>query len=286
MKKFKFVKFCLGVLGIALISFIGILGYPKLRNKFTTNYWTTDYFSLTDYKQIKPGMTCDEVRNSIGIPLVRIRYKRAGWYWVYSQPLFPDKPYRKFVVVFDNDTDTVLRCFKMVDRAFKDSKTGRWVNLVHPPALPCEITHFDYPMIQGEPPIVKARAGKIYLIQLMATWCGPCTKDRVKIEKLLKEDLYSIPVQLLLVSVDKSKETLREYLRKNQVNAPVAWDPNDHLSEHINLKSIPRHFILKDNILYPFDFPHYTGESEQYYDDLTWFIRYHGSSVSRKDKKT
>ena len=230
------------------------------------NYWTTSYFSEAKFQEIKADMSYEQVRDLIGIPLQRIRWATAGWHWVYSQPVDPNKPYRKFVTVFDNDTSKVVRSFQGVSRASKDSKSGQWIGLSTPPILPWEITHFDYPMNQGEPPVVKRGAQKMYLIQVMATWCRPCLKGRARIGKLLKEDLSDVPLQLLLVSVDENQKELREYLNKNQVTAPVAWDPNDHLSKSMSQKLIPRYLLLKAQTLYPFDFPHFVGGSEEYYD--------------------
>jgi len=260
---------------ICIIIVVRLLFNLRSRGFLVDNYWTTSYFSEAKFQEIKVDMTCEQVRDLIGLPLQRARWTTAGWHWVYSQPLDPNKSYRKYVTVFDNDTSQVVRSFKSVSRASKDPKSGQWIGLRTPPALPWEITHFDYPMSQGEPPVVKTGEEKTYLIQVMATWCGPCTRDRARIEKLLKEDLSDVPLQLLLVSIDENQKALREYLNKNQVTAPAAWDPNDRLSKSMSQKLIPRYLLLKGKTLYPFDFPHYSGRSEEYYDDLTWFIRCH-----------
>jgi len=267
---------------VIICAIIGVLLFVKLRPRgfLVDNYWTTSYFSEAKFQEIKADMSYEQVRDLIGIPLQRIRWATAGWHWVYSQPVDPNKPYRKFVTVFDNDTSKVVRSFQGVSRASKDSKSGQWIGLSTPPILPWEITHFDYPMNQGEPPVVKRGAQKMYLIQVMATWCRPCLKGRARIGKLLKEDLSDVPLQLLLVSVDENQKELREYLNKNQVTAPVAWDPNDHLSKSMSQKLIPRYLLLKAQTLYPFDFPHFVGESEEYYDDLAWFVRYHAVGPS------
>ncbi|MFZ2148436.1 MAG: outer membrane protein assembly factor BamE [Sedimentisphaerales bacterium] len=269
------------LLSLAIICIIiGVLMLVKLRSSgfWVDNYWTTSYFSEAKFKEIKADMSCEQVRDLIGIPLLRKLWTTAGWHWIYSQPVDPNKPYRKFVTVFDNDTNKVVRSFQSVSRAFKDPKTGQWADLSTPPALPWEITHFNYPMSQGEPPAVKSGAQKMHLIQMMATCCGAYVKGRARIEKLLKEDLSDVPLQLLLVSVDESQEALQKYLNENQVTVPVAWDPNDRLSRSMNQKLIPKYLLLKGKTLYPFDFPHFAGESEEYYDDLVWFIRYHTGS--------
>lgn len=268
----------LAILGLAIIcAIVAVVLFANLRSRgfLVDNYWTTLYFSTAKFQEVKADMTCEQVRDLIGLPLQRARWTTKGWHWAYSQPVNPNKSYRKYLTVFDNDTSKVVRSFKSISRASKDPKTGQWLDLRTHPALPWEITHFDYPMSQGEPPVVKAGAKKAYLIQVMATWCRPCVKGRARIEKLLKEDLSDVPLQLLLVSVDESQKALREYLNKNQVTAPVAWDPNDHLRRRMNNNLLPTYLLLKGKTLYPFDFPHYSGRSEEYYDDLAWFIRYH-----------
>lgn len=259
-----------GVITICLLVFLRSHGF------LATNYYTTLYFSLANFQEIKPDMTCQEVLRLVGLPLQRSRWQSGAWQWVYSLPLCPDKPYKKFEVVFDNTSRKVTRRIQSVDRLSWDPKTGQWIGLYPPePASPWEIEHFNYPMIQGDPPIVETNSEKVYLIQIMATWCRPCVRGRARIEKLLKEDLSDVPLQLLLVSVDESQKALREYLNKNQVTAPVAWDPNDHLRRQMNNSLLPTYLLLKGKTLYPFDFPHYSGQSEEYYDDLTWFIRCH-----------
>ena len=275
----------MALLTLAIIcAIIGVLLYVKLRplGFLVDNYWTTSYFSEAKFQEIKADMSCEQVRDLIGLPLQRVIWRTAGWHWVYSQPVDPNKPYKKFVTVFDNDTGKVVRSSQSVSRAFKDPKTGQWIGLRTPPALPWEVTHFDYPMSQGGPPVVMTGAEKTYLIQVMATWCRPCVKGRAMIEKLLKEDLSDVPLQLLLVSVDESQESLRKYLKENQVTAPVAWDPNNRLSKSMHQKLIPRYLLLKATKLYPFDFPHFVGESEEYYDDLAWFVRYHAVGPSER----
>ena len=275
MKKSKLVLICLAVTCVVLAILLAIYIYFGPSILFVNNYYTSAYFSVANFKQITTGITCQEVRDLVGLPLKRTRWQTAGWCWTYSLPLRPDKPYRKFELVFDNSTNKVVRVLQRRDHVSKDPKTKQWIGLGIPkPASPWQITDFHYDMTQGESPVVKAVSEKIYLIQIMATWCKPCAKGRARIQKLLMEGLSDIPVQLLLVSVDKGEQELREYISKNQVTTPVAWDPNDQLSKHMNQKLIPKYLLLKGNTLYPFDFPHYVGESEEYYDDLAWFIRH------------
>jgi len=272
------------VIAILCLALVYYLSFVKRMRLSVENTYTTVWFSAVNFQAIEARMTASEIRNLLGIPLYRQRWPGAGWHWIYSQPLSPDKPYKKFVVVFDNDTARVLRTFQALDRLVRDENGTSWVGLVHQPVLPWEITDFNYPMIQGQPPVVKGEARKTYLLQLMATWCRPCTAQRRRIEQLIKRDFSGTSVQLLLVSIDKNKEALRAYLREHQVTAPVAWDPNGSLTRRTKLEIIPQYLILKDNIISPFGFVHYRGESEEYFDDLAWFINYHAGQDSASNE--
>ena len=266
------------LIGLIVICFV-IFVFLRSRGFWTNNYFTTSYFCPDTFNEIKMGMTQHEVRDIAGPPFHRRRMTSAC-YWIYSLPLRPEKAYKKFEVVFDNDSKEVIRSSMTIDRLSWDPKTEHWIELSSPkPTLPWKIAHFDYPMIQGETPPIEGKSRNAYLIQIMATWCGPCSKGRIRIEKLLREDLSDIPIQLLLISVDKNQRILQEYLNNNQITTPVAWDPNNELSEPMSKKLIPRYLVLKGKTLYPFEFAHYSGESEEYYDDLVWFIRRHANIV-------
>jgi hypothetical protein len=236
------------------------------------NYFTNDDFSVENFKQIKAGMTCQEVRNLIGIPLNRWRGSR-WWIWKYSMPLVPEKRYREYEVVFDNTTNKVIWIAKPLARVSWVPRANQWAGLRPKPASAWQITDFNYPMIQGQLPEMREMATRTYIIQVMATWCKPCARDRARIKELLKKDLSDVSVELLLVSVDESEQALRKYLDENRITVPVAWDPKKLLSKPMNQSLIPRHLLLRGGTLYPFDFPHFSGESEDFYDDLKWFIR-------------
>ncbi len=236
------------------------------------NYFTTDDFSVENFKQIKAGMTCQEVRDLIGIPLNRMRGARA-WTWMYSMPLVPEKRYRKYEVVFDSTTNKVTWIAKPLARVSWVPRANQWAGLGPKPASTWQITDFNYPMVQGQLPQMREMATRTYLIQVMATWCKYCSSDRARIKELLKKDLSDVSVELLLVSVDESEQALRKYLDENQITVPVAWDPKKLLSNPMSKSLIPKHLLLRDGTLYPFDFPHVSGKSEDFYEDLKWFIR-------------
>lgn len=91
--------------------------------------------------------------------------------------------------------------------------------------------------------------GKYLLIDVWATWCGPC-KAQIPFLKQLAEDLKDRDIAFLSISADKpeNKETWRKMLKEfgleaHGVIAPDAF--NHKIFEEYGIKGIPR-FILVD----------------------------------------
>ena len=103
----------------------------------------------------------------------------------------------------------------------------------------------------------------------------PCTKGRGRVQELLKDELLSGQVRLLLISVDEDREAISAYIRRHQVEEPVAWDRERRFTTAVSNASLPHYVILKGNTVWPFDFPRYGGWRDEFYADLAWFVRQH-----------
>ena len=91
------------------VSFV-IKWYP------VSNYWTSPYFSQEAFRKIRPGMSPDEVRDIVGPPLETWQSRMTPTntpsesdrsIWVYSKPERHYKPYKRFVVEFNQDKKVV-----------------------------------------------------------------------------------------------------------------------------------------------------------------------------------
>ncbi|MEJ2544497.1 MAG: TlpA disulfide reductase family protein, partial [Calditrichaceae bacterium] len=63
-------------------------------------------------------------------------------------------------------------------------------------------------------------AGKVYLIDFWATWCGPCVAEIPNIEKLNK-NIKSDRFEILSISLDKNKKDIDNY---RQTHYPMDWN--------------------------------------------------------------
>ena len=128
-------------------------------------------------------------------------------------------------------------------------------------------------MIQGKPPDLDSQ-NQWYLIQIMASWCSPCTAQRVALEKLLYGNKRVVPIQLMLVSIDEDRKALDKYIEDNDITCPIAWDPGNRLDPLFSSNPpnmIPKYLVLRGHTVYPFDWLMDVVWVEEVLQDLLWF---------------
>ena len=91
------------------------------------------------------------------------------------------------------------------------------------------------------------------LINFWATWCAPCKKEMVYLEKfenLYKDEGFSV----LSISVDsqKSLAQVRSYIRVNNYSFDVFLDPNMQVFRKMNGNLMPTNILLdqKGNVIW------------------------------------
>jgi thiol-disulfide isomerase/thioredoxin len=65
--------------------------------------------------------------------------------------------------------------------------------------------------------------GKVVVVDVWATWCGPC-RAMIPHERELVKRLKGKPFVLVSVSADASKETVKTFLEKNEMPWTHWWD--------------------------------------------------------------
>ena len=92
-------------------------------------------------------------------------------------------------------------------------------------------------------------SGKVLLVNLWATWCGPCRKETPELVRLHKE-FQSQGVEMVGLSTedpDASAESVRDFVQSFQVDYHIGWAPNDvalSLMQLTGRNAIPQSFII------------------------------------------
>lgn len=90
--------------------------------------------------------------------------------------------------------------------------------------------------------------GKVVLISLFATWCGPCQLELAEVqEKLWPAYKYNKDFALLVIGREHTDEQLQTYNEKKKFTFPLYPDPKREVFALFAEKSIPRAYLIDKN---------------------------------------
>ncbi|HEA19829.1 MAG TPA: TlpA family protein disulfide reductase [Pricia antarctica] len=90
--------------------------------------------------------------------------------------------------------------------------------------------------------------GKVVFMDVWATWCGPCIKQRPRVVEFAKKYRDNDKVRIMMVSVDSSKDKWLSFLQKEKDNEGTDLFIEDGMHSEFgdgyNIKSIPRYILI------------------------------------------
>lgn len=121
---------------------------------------------------------------------------------------------------------------KVVEARLVETKTGV-------PAF-----QFSFPDITGKKVSLADLKGKVVLVDMWATWCGPCRAEEPHWEKL-NEEFNGKPVAFVGVSVDQDKPKWDSYVKEKKLKGIQLHAGSDNeLSNAYKVNSIPRYLLI------------------------------------------
>lgn len=106
---------------------------------------------------------------------------------------------------------------------------------------------FTFPDANGKMVSLSDFKGKVVLVDVWATWCGPCVKEIPSLKKI-EEEFHGKDVVFLSVSVDdhKDKEKWKKYVADEKLGGiQIHAGPGASISRDYKISGIPR-FMLFD----------------------------------------
>jgi thiol-disulfide isomerase/thioredoxin len=85
--------------------------------------------------------------------------------------------------------------------------------------------------------------GKVLLINVWATWCGPCRKELPMVQALYERLKDSTDIQIITLSADTKPRLIKPFLEKNGFTFPVLL-ASDYVHSVVPRLSIPRTWIV------------------------------------------
>ncbi len=114
-------------------------------------------------------------------------------------------------------------------------------------ALPANITETELKAVSGGPIKLSNYAGKVFVVNLWATWCGPC---RLEIPELLKLYKQYRPKGLEVVGLstenpEASAEGVKRFVQDFNINYRVGWaTPEVAITLMQGREAIPQSFVV------------------------------------------
>ena len=96
--------------------------------------------------------------------------------------------------------------------------------------------------------------GKIYLVSVWATWCGPCRAELRAIQKVHCDWSEKYDFEFLAISIDAPthRSKIFDMVNKTDWNFKVLHDEYGYLVKELDISNIPRMFLVdqQGNIVY------------------------------------
>lgn len=97
----------------------------------------------------------------------------------------------------------------------------------------------------GDSVSLAALRGKVVLLNVWATWCGPCRKEIPEL-RALDAAYRGRGLELIGVSVDTdgTDETIKEFVKEFTMDYAIWRDPNEAVSATFRLAGVPATFLI------------------------------------------
>lgn len=125
------------------------------------------------------------------------------------------------------------------------SATSKATGVSAPPVVGAVMPSYTAELIAGGKFDIEEQKGKVTLLNIWATWCGPCRAEIPDLQKL--HDRYEsrgFKVVGVSVDADGTEQEVRDFVRDQSMRYPVALDPKGELADMFEASAIPTSVLV------------------------------------------
>jgi len=103
---------------------------------------------------------------------------------------------------------------------------------------------YSAPLLDGAELDIAKEKGNVVLLNVWATWCGPCRAEIPELEKMHKAHA-SDGFKVVGVSLDEGGvDGVKEFVKQHEMTYPIALDPDSHLTTLFHTAVIPTTVLI------------------------------------------
>ncbi len=121
---------------------------------------------------------------------------------------------------------------------------------------------------QGKQVTPTSFGGRVLVLNFWASWCAPCLQEIPSLDRFQRE-FASSGVVVVAVSIDKSADKYRNFLKRIPVSFETVRDSSADLSAKYGTFQYPETYIIKDGRVVR----KFTGEEDWVSDDVTQYVK-------------
>jgi thiol-disulfide isomerase/thioredoxin len=108
-----------------------------------------------------------------------------------------------------------------------------------------KITDFKFPDKNGNQISLYSLNSKVVIIELWATWCGPCVEEMPKIPELKQ---LNPNIEFYSISLDKTSNKMKKFVEKKKYDWPIVYggdeESNEDLFNYFHIVAIPKYYVI------------------------------------------
>jgi thiol-disulfide isomerase/thioredoxin len=98
--------------------------------------------------------------------------------------------------------------------------------------------------LSGKTIEVSSYRGKVVLLDVWASWCGPCKQELPMLDAMASR-LHGRGIEVLAVSIDQERENVVKFLRgRSRWALTVAHDPKGQIADRLQPDRMPTSYII------------------------------------------
>lgn len=104
--------------------------------------------------------------------------------------------------------------------------------------------------MQGRPVTLEELRGEVVLLNIWATWCGPCREEMPSLQRL-HEELGDEGLHVVAVSIDGGpatagdpRQVVGDFVREMELDFPVWLQPSGEIQQAYRTTGVPESFLI------------------------------------------